>query len=177
MSKYTGLLFPVDQYHQIGPFRFPVYNDLVPGEARDIESIMKEQSRSFYKSLKLAQRIAKDKKIPVKAAMDLLSTLDTEKGQQLVLDYADDLEALTENTLGETEQQIKFVTVLMRYRGQVQDASSTWNPTTDWAEEDTLLIPKKILAAIFQFIFWERDGWPKEGNDQAAPAQSPALTS
>lgn len=173
MSKYIGLLFPVDQYHQIGPFRFPVYNDLVPGEARDIEGILKQQSRSFYKSLKLAQRIAKDKKIPVKTALDMLSSLDNDKGQQLVLDYAEDLEALTENTLGETEQQIKFVTVLMRYRGQVKkdlvgEGPDAWIPTTDWTEEDTLLIPKKILAAIFQFIFWERDGWPAEGNEPAA---------
>ena len=175
MSKYTGLLFPVDEYHQIGPFRFPIYKDLVPGEARDIEDFLKHQSRSFYKSLKLAQRISKDKKIPTKQALDMLSSLDTDKGQQIVIDYAEELEALTENTVGETEQQIQFVTVLMRYRGQLQDSSGNWAPTTDWTEEDTLLIPKKILASIFQFIFWERDGWPTEGNAQEAP--SPASTS
>lgn len=174
MSKYAGLLFTADQYHQIGPFRFPIYKDLVPGEARDIEAILKQQSRSFYKSLKLAQRIAKEKKIPVKVALELFTDLNGEKGQEIVMDYAEDLENLTESSLGETEQQIKFVTVVMRYRGEVQPPGSTeWTATKDWTDEDTLIIPKKMLTEIFQFILWERDGWPTEGNEQAAEPPSP----
>lgn len=178
MSKYSGLLFPVDRYHQIGPFRLPIYNDLVPGEARDIESILKEQSRSFYKTVKLAQRIGKDKKIPTKKAMDLISEIGSEQGADLVMDYAEDIQSLTEGSLGETDLQIKFVTVVMRYRGEVQMPGSTdWTQTKDWTEEDTMLIPKKTLGELYQFIFWERDGWPAaEGNAQAA-TPTPALTS
>jgi hypothetical protein len=179
MSKYAGLLFPADRYHQIGPFRFPIYNDLVPGEARDIETILKEQSRSFYKTVKLAQRIAKDRKIPTKKAMDLIAEIGQEKGADLVMDYAEDIQTLTEGSLGETDLQIKFVTVVMRYRGEVQlPGTDGWALTKDWTEDDTMLIPKKILADIYQFIFWERDGWPTaEGNEPAPADPIPALTS
>lgn len=174
MSKYTGLLFPADRYHQIGPFRFAVYNDLVPGEARDIEKINKEQSQSYYKIIKLAQRIAKDKKITSQKALDIVSSLDTTKSQELIVDYVDEFESLTSDNLGETDIKIKFVTVLMRYRGEVQaPGSDEWTPTRDWTEDDTMVIPRKLLSEIYEFITWERDGWP-EGKAPALPP-SPTL--
>ena len=37
MSKYASLLFSPTEYHEIAPFRFPIYRDLVPGEAKGIE--------------------------------------------------------------------------------------------------------------------------------------------
>ena len=53
MSKYS-ILFEAERFHEIGPFRFPVYEDLTPGEAKRIEAMNKLQSKSTYKSMRLA---------------------------------------------------------------------------------------------------------------------------
>ena len=94
MSQYTGLLFSADEYWPIGPFRFPIYKDLVPGEAKGIEALAREQSKGTYASLKLAQRIAQDKKIPVKEAVELMSNANEQDNQELLFAYAEELEAL-----------------------------------------------------------------------------------
>ena len=61
MSKYASLLFSPETYHEIGPFRFPVYKDLVPGEAKAMEELSRKQSRATFKSIQLAKKIGKDK--------------------------------------------------------------------------------------------------------------------
>ena len=38
-------------------------------------------------------------------------------------------------------------------------------PLQDWTREDTLAMPSKLLSDIFDFINWERNGWPEEGKD------------
>ena len=50
-----------------------MYHDLVPGEAKGIEEIGRKQSKSTFRSLKLAKRIAKDKEITTKEAIELLA--------------------------------------------------------------------------------------------------------
>jgi hypothetical protein len=63
MSKYASVLFDTDEYHRIGPFRFPIYHALLPGEAKGIERLARLQTKSTYRTIKLAQRIAKDKNL------------------------------------------------------------------------------------------------------------------
>ena len=46
MSQYTGLLFSADEYWPIGPFRFPIYKDLVPGEAKGIEALAESNPKA-----------------------------------------------------------------------------------------------------------------------------------
>ena len=98
MSKYASLLFGPEKYYEIGPFRFPVYEDLVPGEAKGIEKISRAQSKSTFSSIKLAQRIAKDKEISTKEAVELLSSA-SEDNQELLYDYVDELEELQSKTI------------------------------------------------------------------------------
>ena len=175
MSKYASLLFSPEKYHEIGPFRFPVYNDLVPGEAKGIEAVGRQQSKSTFRSIKLAQRIAKDKGISTKEAVDLLSNA-AEDDEQLLYDYAEDLEELQSAGIGAIEQQIAFVTLFMRYRGEAKlPRSKDWQKLEDWNEADTEAIPTRLLEQIFQLITWERGGWPSaEGNDQEEePEASP----
>lgn len=176
MSKYTGLLFPVENYHEIGPFRFPIYHDLVPGEARGIEEIARTQSKTTYKSLKLAQRIAKAKKIPVKEAVELMSKGADGPDQDLLYNYAEELDALSTEGLSQTDQIAEFATLALRYRGEVKmPGSDTWDKTTDWRAEDTNTIPTKILKQIFDFLLWERDGWPEDQvkNDESTKSPNP----
>lgn len=177
MSKYASLLFAPTEYHEIGPFRFPIYHDLVPGESRGIENISRQQSKSTFASIKLAQRIAKDKGITTKEAVELLSNT-TDENQDLLYDYAADLEDLQKNSIGAVEQQIAFVTLFMQYRAEIRlPEDESWKRTDDWTESDTEAMPQKLMEDIFRLISWERDGWPQpesEGKpERAKPSPLP----
>jgi hypothetical protein len=176
MSKYASLLFSPEEYHEIGPFRFPVYHDLVPGEAKGIEALSRKQSKSTFRSIKLAQRIAKDKSITTKEAIDLLGS-SAEENQELLYDYAADLEELQRDSVGAVEQQIAFVTLFMQYRGEAKlPRAKDWQKLEDWTEADTEAIPTRLMEQIFELLTWERDGWPtpSEGNDpEPEPEFSP----
>lgn len=166
MSKYTGLLFAAEEYWPIGPFRFPIYKDLVPGEAKGIEAVARQQSKSTYASLKLAQRIAKDKGIGVKEAVDLMSTANSDDNQELLYSYAEELENLTNSGISQVEQMTGFATLCLKYRGEVKlPRAKEWTKTDDWTPEDTNQIPTKILEQIYNFVLWERDGWPDESSE------------
>lgn len=172
MSKYSSLLFSPERYHEIGPFRFPVYNDLVPGEAKGMEEISRKQSKSTYQSIKLAQRIAKDRGISTKEAVELLSNASDEDNQDILYDYTDALEDLQNYSVGAVEQQVAFVTVFMRYRGEVQlPGTNEWSPVPDWTEADTEAMPSKLMEQVFSFINWERDGWPEPEVGKAPEAE------
>lgn len=170
MSKYASLLFPVDTYHEVGPFRFPIYKDLVPGEARKIEAIARKQSKSTFTSIKLAQRIARDHNITTKEAIDLISS-KSDDGNDILYNYADELQELQQNTVGAVEQQIEFVTLFMQYRGEVKlPESDSWSKIADWTMEDTEAMPQKLMEEVFRVILWERDGWPEDAEGNAEPS-------
>jgi hypothetical protein len=144
-----------------------VYRDLVPGEAKGIEEIGRKQSKSTFRSLKLAKRIAHDKKITTKEAIDLLGSSD-EENQELLYDYASELEELQRDSVGAVEQQISFVTLFMQYRGEAKLPGSSgtrtkdWQKLSDWTEADTEAIPRRLMEKVFEMVTWERDGWPSE---------------
>ena len=169
MSKYSSLLFAPEKYHEIGPFRFPIYEDLVPGEAKRVEEISRKQAKATFTSVKLAKRIAQDKQISTTEALDLIST-PTGSTTELLLDYTDDLEELQRNANGVVEQQIEFVTLFMRHRGEAKlPDKKGWQKLTDWTAEDTEEMPTKLMEQVFQVMLWERDGWPQSadsGNEQ-----------
>lgn len=150
----------------IGPFRFPIYHDLVPGEAKGIEAVGRKQSKSTFRSIKLAQRISKDKGISTKEAIELLSDI-SEENQDLIYDYAAELEEMQRDSAGAVEQQVALVTLFMRYRGEAKlPKSKDWQKLNDWTEEDTEAIPTRLMEEIFKLLTWERDGWPTdEGNE------------
>lgn len=165
MAKYS-ILFGTTKYHGIGPFRFPVYEDLTPGETRGMELINKKQAKSTYRSMKLAQRIAKEQKIAIKEAIEVLANLSADENESILYQYAEEIEKLSEDTSSVTEHKIELVTLFMQYRGQVQmPGEDEWTHTTDWSDKDTETMPGKLLENIFQLMFWERDGWPAEGNE------------
>lgn len=176
MSKYASLLFGADEYHSIGPFRLPIYRDLVPGEARRLEEIGRKTNVSTYKSLQLAKRIAKDKNITVKEAVELLGKADEPEHQDLVMDYVAELEEIEQSQVSPTAQRIAFVTVLLQFRAEIAK-DDTWTPVPDWSEEDTEHMPSSMLNALFDFLTWERDGWPEdkaaEGKEQPPESEPP----
>lgn len=165
MSKYSSLFFKEKEYYEILPFRFPIYEDLVAGEAEGVEAIARKQAQNTYALLKVAKTVSKKKKISVKEALDLLSNADTDN--ELVYEYAEEMAEIQKESSTVAEQQIEMVTLFIRYRGEVQDseAKPNWIPLQDWTREDTLAMPSKLLSDIFDFINWERNGWPEEGKD------------
>lgn len=174
MSKYASLLFSPENYHEIGPFRFPIYKDLVPGEAKRIEELSRKQSSSTFKSIKLAQKIAKDRSITTKAAIELLSNAGDKEDEEIMYDYANELEELNNSGIGAVTQQIEYVTLFMKFRAEVKlPGESEWTKTTDWTQEDTEEMPQKYVKEIFELINWEREGWPeKEGKSPDQPPSS-----
>ena len=173
MSKYASLLFAPEEYHAIPPFRFPVYHDLVPGEAKGIEEMTREQSRSTFKSIKIAQRIAKAKGISTKEAVEFLANIGDSENEESVFEFAEELEELNRDQVGGVETQVAFVTLFMQYRAEAQlNGKKKWEKLSDWTMEDTESMPSAILEEIFQLILWERDGWPEVGKDEAEAVES-----
>ena len=165
MSKYASLLFTPEKYHEIGPFRFPVYNDLVPGEAKKMDEMSRASSQNTFKSIRVAKKIAERKGISTKEAVNLLAQVGQgENTEDMVYEYAEELEALGEGTISDVQVKISFVTVFMQYRGEVQlNGKKKWEKLADWDEADTESMPTNLMDKIFLFITWERDGWPTPG--------------
>ena len=170
MSKYASLLFQPEKYHEIGPFRFPVYNDLVPGEAKVMDEITRENSQNTFKSISIAKKIASSKGISTKEAVELLSTIgQSEDTEDFVYEFAQELEDLNTGGLSDVELKITFVTLFMKYRGEVQlNGKKKWEKTDDWATDDTEAMPTSLMNDIHEFIMWERDGWPKPGKSESS---------
>ena len=160
MSKYSKLFFQEKEYYEILPFRFPIYEDLVAGEAEGVESIARKQAQNTYTLLKIAKAVSKKKKISVKAALEMLSESDSEN--EVLYEYAEELADIQKESATVAEQQIEMTSLFLRFRGEVKDGND-WKPVPDWTREDTLAIPSKLLNDIFEFINWERNGWPEEG--------------
>lgn len=179
MSKYGSLLFPTpDQFHEIGPFRFPIHKELRPGELIGMEKIDRQQSKATLAQMKLVRRIARDRKISPNEAQDLLSNMSNDENADLLFDYIEEFGEVQNAGVSPTQTQLSYVTLLIQYRGQVKlPKARDYTQTRDWSAEDTEALPSDLRRDIYQFILWERDGWPEpEGNAvegepvEAAPA-------
>ena len=176
MSKYGSLLFPSpSEFHAIGPFRFPIHKELLPGELIGIEKIDKQQSKATLAQMKLVRRIAKDKEIAPKDAQELLSSMSDDTNSDLLYDYIDEFAEVQSAGVSPTQTQLAYVTLLMQYRGQAKlPKARDWSPTRDWTAEDSEQIPAEMRRSIYQFILWERDGWPEpEGKPEEAETLDP----
>lgn len=166
MSKYSSILFGAEAYEKIGPFRFPVWKELVPGEIRGFEKISRKQAQSSFKSIKLAQKIAEQRGIPVKEAVELLSNLSSDENEDLVYTYAEELDEIQNATLSDHAQKIEYVTIFMRFRGEVKlPGSRDYEQTKDWSVDDTEKMPGKYLNQIYDLLAKERDGWDTKGKE------------
>lgn len=175
----TANLFPADEFHFIGPFRFPVYNDVNPGEARAIRKVMTEQAEGTTEAFALASRIAKDKGIKVHIAMQKLQNLRNPENEDLLYEYFDEVNKLSPASAVGNIQRDKVCTVVMQLRGELKDPeTNTYTRTTEWSAEDTDVVPSKMLDQIFEYIMWEQNGWPKAdatGTEGNGPSPEPPV--
>lgn len=167
MSKYSSVLFGAESYEKIGPFRFPVWKELVPGEVKGFERIARKQAQSSFKSIKLAERLAAERQIPVKEALNVLSNLDTAENEDLLYRFAEELDEIQSYSMSEHALKLERVTLFMQYRGEVKmPGSREYQPTKDWSMEDTEKMPTKLLNSIHDLLVKERDGWDTKGNGE-----------
>jgi len=157
-----GLLFPVTDFHNIGPFRFPIHKDLTPAEVKGITDIEKRYSKNTYDSMRLAKKIAADRNISNNEAVNLLQNANVEDNG-IIYDYIDELEKLNTNQEDPIAKLQAYALILLKYRGEVKDPESDqWESTQNWSEEDTGIIPTKLLTDMYNFIQWERTSWPED---------------
>lgn len=180
MSKYS-ILFEAEEHHVIGPFRFAVYKDFTPGETKAFNKLNKQHASSTYQSMQLAQRIAKEHKIKPSEALKILGNISDDSNQDYLFEYAEEVQALSDSVLNDTEQRAAYVTLFMQMRGEARmPGDAVWIRTTDWSESDTDSMPGQLITEISEFINWERYGWPAEGKapeGSTAPTLPPATTS
>mgnify|MGYP005623565361 FL=1 len=165
MSKYSKLYFNEKVYYTIEPFRFPIYKDLVAGEAEGVEEVARKQATNTYGLLKIAKSLAIKKSISVKEALNLLGSSDAAESDEHVYEYIEELSAIQTESSNVAEQKIQMVTLFMRYRAEVKERSK-WVLLPDWSIEDTREMPSRILEDIFEFIGWERNGWPEKEEEE-----------
>tara|TARA_B100000925_G_scaffold241669_1_gene190964 strand:- start:3767 stop:4273 length:507 start_codon:yes stop_codon:yes gene_type:complete len=165
MSKYSKIFFGKKEYYDIEPFRFPVYKDLVAGEIEGIEEVARKQAKNTYALLKIAKDVAVKQDIPVQDALDALS--DVNSNQELLYDYVEELAEIQTQGQSVSEQKIQTVSLFMRYRAELKDKSK-WVQVPDWEEADTREMPSRLLDEIYEFVDWERNGWPVEGAEEEA---------
>ena len=162
MSKYSKIFFGQKEYYDIKPFRFPIYKDLVAGEIEGIEDLARKQVANTYALLKIARDVAQKQDIPVQDALDALSDVDS--NQDLLFDYVDELALIQTQGQSVSEMKIETVTLFMRYRAEVKERSK-WVQVPDWEMDDTREMPRRLLDDIYEFVGWERNGWPEEDDD------------
>ena len=158
MSKYSKIFFGQKKYHDIQPFRFPIYNDLVAGEIEGIEALARKQASNTYALLKIAKDVAQKQDIPVQDALDALSDVDS--NQELLFEYVDELALIQTQGQSVSEMKIETVTLFMRYRAELKERNK-WVQVPDWEMDDTREMPRRLLDDIYDFVDWERNGWPE----------------
>ena len=172
-----SILFQPTEFHCIGPFRFPIYKALLPGEMKYLESISRDDANVKFASVRLAKKIAADKGIDIDAAFELLTSLQDAGNKSLVFEYLEDIENLNTGSRGETLIKSDLVTIVMKFRGQVKfPEDETYTPMKDWSDADTDNLPPHIMDEIFQLAIWERDGWPEPGKTQPEEKSPPSPT-
>jgi len=163
MSKYSKLYYGDKEYHEIPPFRFPIFKDLVAGEAEGIEDMARKQASNTYALIRIARQVSAKKGCSIKEALDLLGSADVEDDS--IYEFADELASIQAESTNVAEQKIDMVTLFMRYRGEYREGKQ-WKLTDDWVKDDTREMPNKILDSVFEFIGWEKNGWPEPGESE-----------
>tara|TARA_Y100000401_G_scaffold29536_1_gene21542 strand:- start:378 stop:884 length:507 start_codon:yes stop_codon:yes gene_type:complete len=163
MSKYSKIFFGQKKYHDIQPFRFPIYNDLVAGEIEGIEALARKQASNTYALLKIAKDVAQKQDIPVQDALDALSDVDS--NQELLFEYVDELALIQTQGQSVSEMKIETVTLFMRYRAELKERNK-WVQVPDWEMDDTREMPRRLLDDIYDFVDWERNGWPEDDDSE-----------
>ena len=96
-------------------------------------------------------------------ALDALS--DVDGNQDLLFDYVDELAQIQTQGQSVSEMKIETVTLFMRYRAELKERNK-WVQVPDWEMDDTREMPRRLLDDIYDFVDWERNGWPEDDDSE-----------
>ena len=85
---------------------------------------------------------------------------ESDSDNEVLYEYAEELAEIQKESATVAEQQIEMT---ICSSASVENPQGDKETVADWSREDTLTIPSKLLNDIFEFINWERNGWPEEG--------------
>ena len=123
----------------------------------------RKQASNTYALLKIAKDVAQKQDIPVQDALDALSDVDS--NQELLFEYVDELALIQTQGQSVSEMKIETVTLFMRYRAELKERNK-WVQVPDWEMDDTQEMPRRLLDDIYDFVDWERNGWPEDDDSE-----------
>jgi hypothetical protein len=170
----ASLLFPATRYAEVGPFRFPIHEALFPGETREFHALNQKQTASTYKSVKFAQKLAKEMGKPAKEVLEMLASASQGENEELFFNHASDLLELQEGSLSAEDLKYQYAFKFIQSRGEFKlPGEDAWRPGTEWTEEDMDRTPIPLIEGIYKILVCERDGWPSDEDDEDAEGNAP----
>lgn len=172
MSKYSEFfLLGKADYMMIGDkLRLRKFGSWLAEEGWTKEEQARQRASFSLKAVDLARKIAKEQEISEEEAFDVLQKAN-ETRSEIFEQYATEIDELMALMPSGREQFEELVTLFFRNRGQVK-VDKKWEPTDEWSDEDTRMLPKAMLALIEEFMASEDEPLEPVEEDAEAPKKA-----
>jgi thioesterase domain-containing protein len=172
MSKYSEFfLLGKADYMMIGDkLRLRKFGSWLAEEGWTKEEQARQRASFSLKAVDLARKIAKEQEISEEKAFDVLQQAN-EARSEIFEQYATEIDELMALMPSGREQFEELVTLFFRNRGQVK-VDKKWEPTDEWSDEDTRMLPKAMLALIEEFMASEDEPLEPVEEDTEAPKKA-----
>jgi len=172
MSKYSEFfLLGKADYMMIGDkLRLRKFGSWLAEEGWTKEEQARQRASFSLKAVDLARKIAKEQEISEEEAFDVLQQAN-ETRSEIFEQYATEIDELMALMPSGREQFEELVTLFFRNRGQVK-VDKKWEPTDEWSDEDTRMLPKAMLALIEEFMASEDEPLEPAEEDAEAPKKA-----
>jgi thioesterase domain-containing protein len=172
MSKYSEFfLLGKADYVMIGDkLRLRKFGSWLAEEGWTKEEQARQRASFSLKAVDLARKIAKEQEISEEEAFDVLQKAN-ESRSEVFEQYATEIDELMALMPSGREQFEELVTLFFRNRGQVK-VDKKWEPTDEWSDEDTRMLPKAMLALIEEFMASEDEPLEPVEEDAEAPKKA-----
>ena len=172
MSKYSEFfLLGKADYVMIGDkLRLRKFGSWLAEEGWTKEEQARQRASFSLKAVDLARKIAKEQEISEEEAFDVLQKAN-ESRSEVFEQYATEIDELMALMPSGREQFEELVTLFFRNRGQVK-VDKKWEPTDEWSDEDTRMLPRAMLALIEEFMASEDEPLEPAEEDAEAPKKA-----
>nr|BAR25782.1 unnamed protein product [uncultured Mediterranean phage uvMED] len=172
MSKYSEFfLLGKADYVMIGDkLRLRKFGSWLAEEGWTKEEQARQRASFSLKAVDLARKIAKEQEISEEEAFDVLQKAN-ESRSEVFEQYATEIDELMALMPSGREQFEELVTLFFRNRGQVK-VDKKWEPTDEWSDEDTRMLPRAMLALIEEFMASEDEPLEPAEEDVEAPKKA-----
>lgn len=172
MSKYSEFfLLGKADYMMIGDkLRLRKFGSWLAEEGWTKEEQARQRASFSLKAVDLARKIAKEQEISEEEAFDVLQQAN-ETRSEIFEQYATEIDELMALMPSGREQFEELVTLFFRNRGQVK-VDKKWEPTDEWSDEDTRMLPKAMLSLIEEFMAAEDEPLEPVEEDTEAPKKA-----